>query len=231
MEQMCWCGGSPKDITCSISILHWKWCNWEGGREESHISNCWLSLILLSLHSVWNALVQWQSCLKRGKKRIFYYNSKWNSLCNCNCFLFHQLHLPCQENETGKRLGSNLNTCWQAIALRLHLQKSKNVKLLYPLSLTWFPLRDFPSAGNHMSNYLSTTWNHFWLLCLQKITWICIAKEIRNLLSLLFCFSVAGIRCFITVSMALHYECYHEWDICENNMKGFLLICAKFAAF
>lgn len=26
-------------------------------------------------------------------------------------FLFHQLQYPGQENETGNRLGSNLNTC------------------------------------------------------------------------------------------------------------------------
>lgn len=156
------CGRSPKDIACSISILHSKWFNSEGGREESHISNCWLSLILQSLHLVWNALIQPQSCLQRGKKRIFENNSKCNSLCNCNYFLFHKLHHPGQENETGNRLGSNLNTCWQAIVLRLHLHPSKNVKLLYPLSLTWFHLTDFPSAGNHMSNYLSATWNNFW---------------------------------------------------------------------
>lgn len=106
------CGGKSKDIACSVSILQSKRFSWDGGRQESHIYNCWLSFIHQPLDSFWNALIQPQSCLQRGEKGFFLYNSKWNSLCNCNCFLFHQLHHPGQENEIGNRLGSNLNTCW-----------------------------------------------------------------------------------------------------------------------
>lgn len=65
------CGGNPKDIACSISILQSKRFSWDGGRKESHIYNCWLSFILQSLDSFWNALIQPQSCLQRGEKGFF----------------------------------------------------------------------------------------------------------------------------------------------------------------